>query len=79
MAPQFAAEVRAKKIRNPKHETRNKSEIQKRKHETKRSLSVSCFEFWSFEFVSDFVLRISDFSATIPRPFRCRPRGIPIE
>src|SRR5262249_8214840 len=50
-------------IRIPKSETNSKSESPKLKTRT------SVFEFWPFEFVSDFEIRISDFSlaADLPR------------
>jgi hypothetical protein len=67
------------KIRNSKRETRNKLQIQMRKttneepdilrvSESSGREGFSCFEFFvsGFEFVSDFVLRISDLRLTVP-------------
>jgi hypothetical protein len=55
------------KIANPKHEARNTkqaSKHQRRKHKTgaRLALSFRAFFFGFFEFVSSFVLRISDFA-----------------
>ncbi len=45
------------KIRNPKFETRNKFEILIPKFQ---NILFLLFEFWSFDIVSDFDIRISD-------------------
>ena len=49
------------KIRNLKHEIRNKFKMRMLKSQTGRSLPCFEFQFLYFRFVSDFVLRISDF------------------
>jgi len=63
--------IQASKTRNPKHEIRNKSEIQNDKFKTGTDLHfplfavdlVSCFVFFRFEFVSDFEFRVSGFES----------------
>src|SRR5207245_7090055 len=51
---------------NPKSETRNsKSEIRNKtedQNQKRRQTSLRFIRIWTFEFVSDFVLRISDFN-----------------
>ena len=57
--------------RNSKHEIRNKFKYQMTKTSLRAPLkrlkvaSVLDFEFWSFEFVSNFDIRISDFDAPL--------------
>jgi hypothetical protein len=50
-------------IRNPKFETNSKHEIPMTQTLAPGESPVLNFGFWSFGFVSDFVLRISDFRA----------------
>jgi len=61
-----------RKIRNPKHEIRNKFEIQNQKFKTvgrRRFLKFWIFFLSDFGFVSNFELRISDFPPpTTPHP-----------
>ena len=47
---------------NPKHEIRNSKQYQMTKFGMFQTGQVRNFEFWKFEFVSDFDIRISDFS-----------------
>jgi len=47
-------------IRNTKFETNPKHEIQMIETLSRLARSVLDFEFWSFEFVLDFEIRISD-------------------
>jgi hypothetical protein len=60
------------KIRNPKHQIRNKFKIQMFKIQSKNSLpcgGIFCLfwslKFWSFEFVSNFGFRYSDFTSML--------------
>jgi len=54
-------------IRNPKSETRNKSEVETRKVQNPRGTEVLGLEILNFEFVSDFGFRISSFELSAAR------------
>jgi len=56
---------------NPKSEARNKFKIPILKFSKPARLEVSSFEFFSFGFVSDFDIRISDLVAAAPRWVLC--------
>ena len=51
---------------NPKHEMRNSKQSQMLKFQMSQTKEFREFEFWKFKFVSDFDIRISDFST--PKP-----------
>src|SRR5665213_2665689 len=68
------------KIRNPKHEIRNKVKKQERRKIQKNAYGghlVLRFPPLSFDIVSDFVLRISDFSPSMALRHEPAPAQIP--